>query len=105
MSIWRRAARQDTAQGPIVAALRAVGARVWIIGQPFDLLVGFRGRLVMLEVKSIERARKDQAEQTAELEACKRDGLPVYRVMRPLEALGAIGAVCVRPTGSDVASS
>lgn len=50
--------KPDANQGEIVAALRAVGASVTIIskvgsGCP-DLLVGFRGRVFLLEVKTPE---------------------------------------------------
>ena len=51
----RRAARVDANQIEVVAALRAIGATVQHLhsvggGCP-DLLVGFRGRNVLLEVK------------------------------------------------------
>lgn len=38
----RHAARVDANQAAIVAALEAAGATVEVIGQPLDLLVGFR---------------------------------------------------------------
>ncbi len=49
----RRAARRDEAEPPIVDALEAVGAsvqRLAVKGVP-DLLVGWRGRMWLLEVK------------------------------------------------------
>jgi hypothetical protein len=50
----RRAAKRDDNEGEIVAALRKAGATVRIItqgdGLP-DLLVGYRGRTILLEVK------------------------------------------------------
>lgn len=56
----RYAAKADTTQPAIVQALRAIGAEVIIIGDPCDLLVGFRGRLFAIEVKSSEaKARSD----------------------------------------------
>ncbi len=48
----RRAARVDATQEQIVSALRAAGARVWFIGLPVDLLVGYRRRLMLIECKS-----------------------------------------------------
>ena len=56
MSYRKRAGggKRDTAEGPIVDALRAVGARVWHIGgtgNP-DLLVEWRGVWTPLEAKS-----------------------------------------------------
>lgn len=41
----------DTNQTAIVQALRAVGATVEIIRHPVDLLVGFQGQTLLLEVK------------------------------------------------------
>ena len=48
----RRAARIDTNQPAIVAALEAIGAHVYYIKRPVDLLVGFRRRNILLEVKN-----------------------------------------------------
>lgn len=58
----RHAARTDRNQAEIVAALRDAGALVWVIGLPVDLLVGYRGRLCLMEckdgAKSSSRQRK-----------------------------------------------
>ena len=48
----RRAARRDENEKEIVEALRAVGATVYYMGEPADLLVGFRGQTLSYEVKS-----------------------------------------------------
>jgi len=45
------AQRKDANQGEIVKALEAIGCDVWIMHQPVDLLVGFRGRCLLLECK------------------------------------------------------
>lgn len=92
MTIWRRAAKRDTAESAIVKALEAAGCRVWRLSKPFDLLVGRCGRFVVLEVKTGKRLRKDQAHQTAELVECRLSGLPVYVVRTPEDALQAVGA-------------
>lgn len=61
----RRAAKIDANQGAIVEALRKVGAKVHYIKEPVDLVVGFRGRNVLLEVKNesgrdeLTQAQKD----------------------------------------------
>jgi hypothetical protein len=47
----RRAARIDANQTQVIEALRAAGAYVWIIGLPVDLLVGYKGRTILMEVK------------------------------------------------------
>jgi hypothetical protein len=54
----RRAARVDQNQAEIVAALRAAGAYVWIIGLPVDILIGYKGRTVLAEIKRDSKARK-----------------------------------------------
>jgi hypothetical protein len=53
----RHAARVDENQKAIVQALRNAGAYVWIIGLPVDLLVGYKNRTILVEVKSSSKAR------------------------------------------------
>ena len=53
----RYAARTDANQSEIVEALRAAGASVWVIGLPVDLLVGFRGVTIPMEVKTLNGKR------------------------------------------------
>jgi len=48
----RTAARVDNNQAAVVSALRAAGAYVWIIGLPVDLLVGYKGHTMLMEVKT-----------------------------------------------------
>jgi hypothetical protein len=91
VSINRYARKIDVNQPAIVDALRTAGARVWLLSRPFDLLVGFRGRFTVLEVKATKRVRKDQQHQTDELLDCQAGGLPVYRVESVEAALQAVG--------------
>lgn len=59
----RRAAKADGNQREIVNALKAIGARVYYIKEPVDLLVGYRGKNCLLEVKDIHgRLTKAQEE-------------------------------------------
>ena len=51
----RRAARVDATQEAIVSALRAAGAYVWVIGLPVDLLVGYKDRTFLVEVKTTSK--------------------------------------------------
>lgn len=92
MSLSRYAKKRDSSEPEIVKALRAAGCRVWQLDRPFDLLVGFRGRLTVLECKTGKRVRKDQQHQTDELLESQAMGLPVYRVTTPDEALKTLGA-------------
>jgi hypothetical protein len=86
----RRAARVDANQEAVVSALRAAGAYVWIIGLPVDLLVGFRNRTFLMEIKIGPRKR---------LTALQEDffdnwfGGTLCRVDGPEAALRAIGAI------------
>lgn len=47
----RRAARRDDNEQEIVKALRKAGAYVAYIDTPADLVVGYKGRTIILEVK------------------------------------------------------
>lgn len=53
----RRAARVDSNQADICAALRNAGATVWIIGLPVDLLVGYQNHTFLVEVKTTSKKR------------------------------------------------
>lgn len=87
----RRAARVDANQAEIVAALRQVGASVYImadVGQGVpDLLVGRAGCTYLLEVKA-PRGRLNEREQ--EWHAAWRGHVAVVRSVD--DALRAIGA-------------
>ena len=86
------AKRTDANQRQIVDALRGVGAWVYVAHQPFDLLVGFRGVLNLLEVKTDKG--KLNKKQKAMIEEMKlRSGCYALVVRSVDEALGAIGAV------------
>lgn len=47
----RRALRKDLNQKDVVRALEDIGASVHALHQPLDLLVGFRGVTLLVEVK------------------------------------------------------
>lgn len=54
----------DLNQGEIVDALRAIGCDVIVIGRPLDILVGYRKRNFILEIKREGmQNRKDQQAQ------------------------------------------
>ena len=53
----RYAKRVDANQEQIVSALRAAGAFVWIIGLPVDLLVGYKNRTILVEIKSTSKSK------------------------------------------------
>lgn len=107
MSLHRRAARRDSNEAEIVAALLAAGASVTYLsgvdGLP-DLLAGFQGRTYLLEVKHLTPTgktlrqtsggkRPDERGLTEDQQdwwAAWKGGEPVI-VRTPAEALAAIG--------------
>lgn len=66
MSLNRYAKKRDLNESDIVKALRNIpGAQVEMIDWPCDLVVGFRARNILLEVKPVGREnRADQKKQT-----------------------------------------
>jgi len=96
----RRAAKVDANQREVVAALRAAGASVQLLhavgeGCP-DLLVGYKGLNMLLEVKDGSKPPSAQ-KLTQQQEEWHRDWRG-HRVVvnSPEAALTAIGAIAVR---------
>ena len=80
----RHAAKVDANQQAIVAALRAAGAYVWIIGLPVDLLVGYKNHTFLVEVKTTSKKRLTKLQEDFFL---KWDGGTLCRVDSPEVAL------------------
>lgn len=57
----RRAARTDANKAEIVAALREAGAYVFDLRLPLDLLVGYAGKTLLLELKDGRKPKSAQA--------------------------------------------
>ncbi len=97
MSINRYAARADANRDQIVIALRAAGATVYDLRKPVDLLVGFRGTTIPMEIKRPAgpkggtSGRKHTKAQASFLSTWT--GGPVATVDGPEAALRAIGAI------------
>lgn len=53
----RRAAKVDANQKEIIEAFRSMGASVWVIKEPVDLLIGYSGRTCAVEVKNLSSSR------------------------------------------------
>lgn len=86
----RRAARTDSNQADIIQGLREIGARVYYIKEPMDLIVGYRKKTVILEIKTEEgRMTRQQAEFLAEW-----DGGPAFVVRNREEAINLIVKEC-----------
>ena len=89
----RRRNNPDVNQPEIVQALRDIGAVVFLIGQPFDLLVGFRGELFLMEVKNPDGLNKLGASQEADILALSLVGVEISVVRSVDEALSAVTSV------------
>lgn len=89
MSLARLAKRRDENERHIVEALERVGAEVWILDRPADLLVWFRQRWHVIEVKT--RRGKLSDRQAGDRAAGRGEGIQIVRT--PLEALRAIGVI------------
>lgn len=85
MSIKRFSARRDANERGVIQALHRVGARVLKM-DAVDLLVLFRGKLFMLDVKT------EHGTLTANQKQLIGDGWPVVIVYTAEEAMKAIGA-------------
>jgi hypothetical protein len=94
-----RARRTDSNHREVADALEAVGAAVLDIHAlpgALDLLCGYRGRLILLEIK--DGAKPPSARRLTEAEAdtigrFMAVGAPVYVVASVEDALRAIGAI------------
>jgi len=89
----RNAAKVDDNQRDVKRALEAVGAWVQSIGQPYDLLVWWRGSWHVLEVKDGRKPQREQHLTDAQLKTLAELRLCGVKLVRSGdEALAAIGA-------------
>ena len=91
MSLARHAKRRDANEGEVIEALEAVGAVVYRLDRPVDLLVDFRKTWFVLEVKRPEGTVGDH--QREFMATCRARGVPAAIVRSADEALCAIGAI------------
>ena len=81
----RHAARTDATQAEVVKALRAIGASVYYVKLPLDLLVAHRGRTMLVECKEFGgKLTKAQQEFIATWTG------EVHVIQGPLEAVAAV---------------
>ena len=94
MTIYRRATRVDANQPEIIKALEKAGASVLVMKTPVDLLVGYRGITICVEVKNpASRYGKAGANKNQRDFMATWKGGPVALVDSAEAALRAIGAV------------
>ena len=76
-----------------MAALRAAGAYVWVIGLPVDLLVGFRGCTALFECKTLTGKRKPKAARFTPLQVDFMSQWPGGTVATVTDVDGALRAL------------
>ena len=89
----RRRNNPDANQAAIVEALRAIGAIVFLIGQPFDLLCALRGKLYLLEVKNPDGKDKLEDSQKRDILRLNLVGVDVRVVRSVDEAIASVTTV------------
>ena len=82
-----RARKVDENQAEIMAALRKVGASVYVIEEPVDLLVGFRRRTIAMEVKNPKKSWKLTPQQEVFFRDFKGEAYIVESVDQAILAL------------------
>ena len=95
MTINRWAARTDDNKAAIVAALRKAGATVYDLRRPVDLLVGYQGQTLLMELKNGTKSpsrRKHTKAQASFLDTWT--GGPVATVHDVAGALACLHALC-----------
>ena len=89
MTLKRYSAKRDGNEAPIVKVLRKCGALVQPLSLPGmpDLLIAYRGKVLLLEIKQPKGGKLTAAQRKAALL-----GWPVVTVYSIAEALALIGA-------------
>ena len=89
MSLKRYSAKRDANEAPIVRCLRKCGALVQPLSLPGmpDLLIAYRGQVLLVEIKQPKRGKLTVAQRKAALL-----GWPVCTVYSIADALALIGA-------------
>lgn len=90
MSLRRYAAARDENEPDIVKALRNVGAVVYLLDQPLDLLVGYDRQWFVIEVK-MPRGKLTPMQEEFFRDSDGKGGVATV-VRTPSEALAFIGA-------------
>ena len=98
---WRNRTRADADQGAIVRLLRRAGASVSVIGHPLDLLVGWQGVTLLVEVKQAAGPRGGTSQSGQRLRESQAKFVESWRGSPPLvvsagDALAVISAECER---------
>lgn len=99
--IRRYAKKVDATQKAIVEALRAIGVKVWIIGEPVDLLALYRGVWRLIECKPQDPKNRNRKDQEKQAQFLTDTATPVCRT--PEAAIAAVmGRNAVHPIDTEV---
>ena len=84
-----RAKKRDANEPAIIKALEAAGASVVQLDKPVDLLVGYGGRTILLEVKNIDGANRITNDQRSFIDSWNGDAVAIiYNADQALALLG-----------------
>lgn len=98
MTFNRYAKRVDANQAQIISALESAHALVEVIDRPVDLLVGFAGRFMLMEVKNPNsRYGKAGLNQGQKRFFEQWEGYPLAQVDSPEAALRALNILKAAP--------
>ena len=81
----RHTHRRDENEAEIVNALEAIGCAVYRIGRPVDLLVGYRAKNYLLEIKNRDGLNKLTKEQEKFIPSWKGQVRIVYTAEEDIE--------------------
>jgi len=94
MSLNRWGKQRDKSEPGIVGALQLVGAEVYRVDTPCDLIVWFRERVFLMECKTIHKGRKKPLKDKRQVEQAEFLALTKTPIVtNPDEALRVIGAI------------
>lgn len=94
VTMARRAARRDAVEPEIVAVLEGFGMSVFLLNEPVDALVGFRGVNHLVEIKSGRTGYGRALNDNQQLFAEAWRGPPVVTLHSREEAQAWAQAVC-----------
>jgi hypothetical protein len=91
VSLKRYSTRRDKTEPEILRAISKAGAD-YILLDPIDVLVLYRGRIFLLECKSTRGKKATMCPKTENQEILVKRGWPLLFVSSAEQALAAIGA-------------
>lgn len=84
MRRWSNTTRPDRDAAAVVAALRKIGASVFVSGRPLDLIVGLDGVTMLVEVKAPPGPRGGASKDGQQLRPSQTEFIDSWRGAPPL---------------------